>query len=174
MFFLCFCLCYFKIFIVSFLVLCKITQFSKLKQVWFFVLRAFAERRGLFHIPHMLPLASCAKSLSSQNSNKFGFSSFVLLRRDGDSNPGYAFDVYTLSRRASSATRASLQLFGSIFLFGIVLALFGRSDSQFVLPSYCKSVLIALLQVVCRHSRYVCLCAASVPDKVRRSLIQCY
>ena len=30
------------------------------------------------------------------------------LRRDGDSNPGYAFDVYTLSRRASSATRASL------------------------------------------------------------------
>ncbi len=29
-------------------------------------------------------------------------------RRDGDSNPGYAFDVYTLSRRASSATRASL------------------------------------------------------------------
>ena len=29
-------------------------------------------------------------------------------RRDRDSNPGYAFDVYTLSRRASSATRASL------------------------------------------------------------------
>ena len=32
----------------------------------------------------------------------------AILRRDGDSNPGYAFDVYTLSRRASSATRASL------------------------------------------------------------------
>ena len=30
-------------------------------------------------------------------------------RREGDSNPRYAFDVYTLSRRASSATRASLQ-----------------------------------------------------------------
>ena len=29
-------------------------------------------------------------------------------RRDRDSNPGNAFDVYTLSRRASSATRASL------------------------------------------------------------------
>ncbi len=32
---------------------------------------------------------------------------FLLLRKDRDSNPGYAFDVYTLSRRASSATRAS-------------------------------------------------------------------
>ena len=29
-----------------------------------------------------------------------------LLRKEGDSNPRYAFDVYTLSRRASSATRA--------------------------------------------------------------------
>ena len=29
------------------------------------------------------------------------------LRKDGDSNPGYAFGVYTLSRRASSTTRAS-------------------------------------------------------------------
>ncbi len=30
------------------------------------------------------------------------------VRREGDSNPRNAFDVYTLSRRASSATRASL------------------------------------------------------------------
>ena len=30
------------------------------------------------------------------------------MRRDGDSNPGTALDGYTLSRRASSATRASL------------------------------------------------------------------
>ena len=29
-------------------------------------------------------------------------------RRDGDSNPGNTFGVYTLSRRASSTTRASL------------------------------------------------------------------
>ena len=28
------------------------------------------------------------------------------LRKEGDSNPRYVFDVYTLSRRASSATRA--------------------------------------------------------------------
>ena len=33
----------------------------------------------------------------------------IFPRREGDSNPRYAFDVYTLSRRASSATRASLQ-----------------------------------------------------------------
>ena len=31
-------------------------------------------------------------------------------RRDGDSNPGTALDGYTLSRRASSATRASLHV----------------------------------------------------------------
>ena len=31
------------------------------------------------------------------------------MRRDGDSNPGYPLGVYTLSRRASSTTRASLQ-----------------------------------------------------------------
>ena len=34
------------------------------------------------------------------------------LRSEGDSNPRYAFDVYTLSRRASSATRASFLAFG--------------------------------------------------------------
>ncbi len=32
----------------------------------------------------------------------------AFLRREGDSIPRNAFDVYTLSRRASSATRASL------------------------------------------------------------------
>ena len=33
----------------------------------------------------------------------------VLVRSEGDSNSRTAFDGYTLSRRASSATRASLQ-----------------------------------------------------------------
>ena len=32
-------------------------------------------------------------------------------RRDGDSNPGYPLGVYTLSRRASSTTRASLLIY---------------------------------------------------------------
>ena len=32
------------------------------------------------------------------------------MRREGDSNPRYALGVYTLSRRASSTTRASLLL----------------------------------------------------------------
>ena len=35
------------------------------------------------------------------------------LRNDRDSNSGNAFDVYTLSRRASSATRASFLLWGT-------------------------------------------------------------
>ena len=34
----------------------------------------------------------------------------VFLRREGDSNPRYAFDVNSLSRRAPSATRPSLLL----------------------------------------------------------------
>ena len=40
------------------------------------------------------------------------FLSFLSLsmRREGDSNPRYALGVYTLSRRASSTTRASLPL----------------------------------------------------------------
>ena len=33
------------------------------------------------------------------------------LRRDGDSNPGYPLGVYTLSRRASSTTRAPLLVY---------------------------------------------------------------
>ena len=33
-----------------------------------------------------------------------------LWRKDRDSNPGNAFDVYTLSRRASSTTRASFRI----------------------------------------------------------------
>ena len=33
---------------------------------------------------------------------------FFTLRREGDSNPRYPLGVYTLSRRASSTTRASL------------------------------------------------------------------
>ena len=39
------------------------------------------------------------------------------LRREGDSNPRNAFDVYTLSRRASSATRAPLQFNAGQLLF---------------------------------------------------------
>ena len=38
----------------------------------------------------------------------------LLSRKDGDSNPGYPFGVYTLSRRASSTTRASF--LGLIFV----------------------------------------------------------
>ena len=39
--------------------------------------------------------------------------SFNLLRREGDSNPRYPLGVYTLSRRASSTTRAPLLVRGA-------------------------------------------------------------
>ena len=41
----------------------------------------------------------------------------IALRREGDSNPRYALGVYTLSRRASSATRASLLYLFPFFRF---------------------------------------------------------
>ena len=41
------------------------------------------------------------------------------MRREGDSNPRYAFDVYTLSRRASSTTRASLLMKILNYVIGI-------------------------------------------------------
>ena len=47
--------------------------------------------------------------ISFVRSNKLGLALVMkVLRRDGDSNPGNTFGVYTLSRRASSTTRASL------------------------------------------------------------------
>ena len=39
---------------------------------------------------------------------------FFTLRREGDSNPRYPLGVYTLSRRASSTTRASLLFFNRV------------------------------------------------------------
>ena len=43
------------------------------------------------------------------------FISEYLKRREGDSNPRIGFADYTLSRRASSATRASFLIFHSCF-----------------------------------------------------------
>jgi hypothetical protein len=40
------------------------------------------------------------------------------LRRDGDSNPRYPLGAYTLSRRASSTTRASLLIMYAAFKTG--------------------------------------------------------
>ncbi len=46
---------------------------------------------------------------------------FLFQRKDRDSNPGNAFDVYTLSRRASSTTRAPFRIaFAKIVLFAII------------------------------------------------------
>ncbi len=53
--------------------------------------------------------------------------SILVLRREGDSNPRYPFGVYSLSRRASSTTPASLRemaaQFTNYFLTGNPLAL---------------------------------------------------
>ena len=58
-----------------------------------------------------------SKIISYKKENQFIHSVhdkliLITMRRDGDSNPGYPFGVYTLSRRASSTTRAPL-LFGA-------------------------------------------------------------
>ena len=60
--------------------------------------------------PHKLPLAPCSNLLllSASVSKLTSTARSKTLRRDGDSNPGNTFGVYTLSRRASSTTRASL------------------------------------------------------------------
>ena len=62
--------------------------------------------------PHSLPRASCANPFTHVLTQASLDSSVrkSLLRREGDSNPRNPFGVYTLSRRASSTTRASLLL----------------------------------------------------------------
>ena len=58
---------------------------------------------------HSLPRASCAILFHSPSLKQAWTSSLgKVLRREGDSNPRNPFGVYTLSRRASSTTRASL------------------------------------------------------------------
>ena len=56
------------------------------------------------------------------------------LRRDGDSNPGNPFGVYTLSRRASSTTRASLLIvmINSFSLIGYKITAFLRHTQTFM------------------------------------------
>ena len=71
--------------------------------------RASSEREGLLRNPHSLPRASCARLFRSPSLKQAWTRSLVkVLRREGDSNPRNPFGVYTLSRRASSTTRASL------------------------------------------------------------------
>ena len=50
-------------------------------------------------------------NINLENEKRFDMLSiiFLLLRRERDSNPRYPFEAYTLSRRAPSTTRTSLQ-----------------------------------------------------------------
>ena len=54
------------------------------------------------------------------------------LRSKRDSNPRYAFGAHTLSRRASSATRASLQFGIGFFIYSAKLMLFVRFHNSFL------------------------------------------
>ena len=69
---------------------------------------------GFLRNPHSLPRASCANPFTHVLAQASLDSSVrkSLLRREGDSNPRNPFGVYTLSRRASSTTRASLLCVG--------------------------------------------------------------
>ena len=62
--------------------------------------------------------------LGIEKAYKVGNQSLIdfRLRSEGDSNPRNAFDVYTLSRRASSTTRAPLRLIAiaSVFLSNLL------------------------------------------------------
>ena len=62
------------------------------------------------------------------------------LRSERDSNSRYAFGVYTLSRRASSATRASLL----VFAFAKIVQIERRKKSLLVFSSEMQPVLIPL------------------------------
>ena len=78
------------------------------------VMKSFAERRGFLrrfapNNPHPAGGILCKSFIPFAHSSKLGLALVMkALRRDGDSNPGNPFGVYTLSRRASSTTRASL------------------------------------------------------------------
>ena len=83
-----------------------------------------AEREG-FEPPEVLPstvFKTAAIDHSAISPKKICLASMGSLRSDRDSNSGYAFGVYTLSRRASSATRASLQKSLQSHLFAFATA----------------------------------------------------
>ena len=62
----------------------------------------------------------------------------VFLRSERDSNSRYAFGVYTLSRRASSATRASLL----VFAFAKIVQIERRKKGLLVFSSEMQPILL--------------------------------
>ena len=64
--------------------------------------------------------------------------STLFLRSERDSNSRYAFGVYTLSRRASSATRASLL----VFAFAKIVQIERRKKSLLVFSSEKTAILV--------------------------------
>ena len=66
------------------------------------------------------------------------FYRILLGRSERDSNSRYAFGVYTLSRRASSATRASLL----VFAFAKIVQIERRKKSLLVFSSEMQPILL--------------------------------
>ena len=66
------------------------------------------------------------------------------MRKDGDSNPGNPFGVYSLSRRASSTTPASFHYSGAkvkiYFYFSLISRLFFSKLRIFVENKLCFSL----------------------------------
>jgi len=88
------------------------------------------------------------------------------MRRDRDSNPGYAFGVYTLSRRAPSTTRTSLLLSGrkDTSICSFHKRIFFRFESVFLRMEWLVMHKIRIRQVLTLGIlALVMLCIAPVP-----------
>src|SRR6266446_6368041 len=68
-------------------------------------------KRGLTVIFFEVVVFDIKNTFSSIDKNETNKKLLILMRREWDSNPRYPFGVYTLSRRAPSATRTSLRNF---------------------------------------------------------------
>ena len=80
----------------------------------------------------------------------------VFWRSEGDSNSRIAFDDYTLSRRASSATRASLL----VFAFAKIVQIERRKKSLLVFSSE-KTAILVYAKIECSA---VAACSHRVED----------
>ena len=82
-------------------------QPSVLRTFWLFL----SEISSAFGLRHLAPPGRRGFKIRYETGAQVNLApvSYLILRRERDSNSRYPFGVHTLSRRASSATRASLQ-----------------------------------------------------------------
>ena len=117
-----------------------------------------------YRLIHFLPpqqTSSSYKKAVAKNLQR------LFLRSKGDSNPRYAFDVYTLSRRASSTTRASLprvdpvktvaniiHFSGSTKVFTKIVSHFYAQPPESPLDNIYRKYLIVHMNIQCVHPRH--------------------